>query len=136
MSDTTRAPLIGEIIWHRPEYYGRQDELINATDIARLAGASRSTVDNWRTKYRDTFPPVVMAVTVTAANAAYYYAPAEVAQWLLEHRPGPKRAAEAQRLAVAVDDLYFEIEEAETRVRHLRALRQQIAAALTGAAVP
>lgn len=134
-SEPTGAPAIGDIVWYRKEYLHRKDELINATDIARFAAVSRSTVDGWRAKYRATFPEAVMAVITIAGNAAYYYAAGEIARWLVEERPGPQRATEAERLGTVADDLDFEIEEAEARARHLRAVREQILLVCEGAVV-
>lgn len=134
-NEGTDAPAIGTITWYRQEYLQRQDELINATDIARFAQVSRSTVDGWRAKYRDTFPEAVMAVATVAGNAAYYYAAGEIARWLIEARPGPQRATEAERLGEVADNLSFEIDEAEAHARHLRAVREQILLMCEGAAV-
>ncbi|MER8002069.1 hypothetical protein [Streptomyces sp. NPDC095613] len=48
------------ITWLRPEYKGREDELINLSAAADLVGVTRSTVSNWSKRHADDFPGIVL----------------------------------------------------------------------------
>ncbi|MET8677042.1 hypothetical protein ABZW18_05435 [Streptomyces sp. NPDC004647] len=47
------------VTWLRPEYEGREDELINLAEGAHLAGVSRSAVSNWASGHSN-FPCLVL----------------------------------------------------------------------------
>ncbi|MBH1938949.1 hypothetical protein I5Q34_32610 [Streptomyces sp. AV19] len=47
------------ITWLRPEYQGREDELIHLSAAADLVGVTRSAVTNWATRYQN-FPRIVL----------------------------------------------------------------------------
>lgn len=56
-------------------------KLASRGDIARLAGCTPKTVDNWRERHVDTFP----VPRETAAGPIW--AEAEIRAWLRDHRP-------------------------------------------------
>ncbi|WP_327303042.1 hypothetical protein OG730_05100 [Streptomyces sp. NBC_01298] len=45
--------------WHRPEFQGREKELIHLAAGAKLAGVTRSAVSNWAARHAD-FPKLVL----------------------------------------------------------------------------
>ncbi|MFE4869590.1 hypothetical protein [Streptomyces sp. NPDC056682] len=47
------------ITWLRPEFKGREDELITLSAAANLAGVSRSAVSNWAKRHKS-FPPLAL----------------------------------------------------------------------------
>ncbi|MFF9901286.1 hypothetical protein [Streptomyces longispororuber] len=47
------------VVWLRPEYQGRQDELVTLADGARLVGVSRSAISNWHARHAN-FPALVL----------------------------------------------------------------------------
>jgi predicted DNA-binding transcriptional regulator AlpA len=67
------------ITWHRPDYQGNWDGLINLGGFAKLAGVSRAAVSNWR-KRHDDFPKPVMT-----AGQSVWVVRAEVETWLSDH---------------------------------------------------
>ncbi|MEU5483472.1 hypothetical protein [Streptomyces mirabilis] len=48
------------VVWLRPEYQGRQGELVTLAAGARLVGVSASAVSNWQNRYPKEFPPLVL----------------------------------------------------------------------------
>ncbi|MFB7403334.1 hypothetical protein ACFCZR_24475 [Streptomyces rubiginosohelvolus] len=52
------APQDG-VVWLRPEYQGRQGELVTLSDGARLVGVSKSAVSNWQQRHQN-FPKLVL----------------------------------------------------------------------------
>jgi predicted DNA-binding transcriptional regulator AlpA len=52
------------ITWHRPEYKGREDELVGLAQIAALAGVSRAAVSNWRRRHDFPQPAMTAGRTV------------------------------------------------------------------------
>jgi hypothetical protein len=131
---TTTAPLVD---WLRPEYKGREGELINQNDIATLAKVSRSAVSNWTTRYDD-FPDVVATIGTTA-SAPRLYVRGEVDAYLQKRAARPRaqpasrapnrsrreiwteRADRAERQVDAeqqrVDDLYRDLGRATARLK-------------------
>ncbi|MER7050041.1 hypothetical protein ABT391_34985 [Streptomyces jumonjinensis] len=73
----TGTPLV---IWHRPEFQGREAELIHPSAIAALAGVTRAAVTNWSNRHAD-FPAVV-AVQGAERYAPRLYVRAEIEAWL------------------------------------------------------
>ncbi len=63
------------ITWHRPEYKGRDDELIGLAEVAALAGVSRAAVSNWRRRHD--FPQPAMS-----AGRTVWVVRAEAETWL------------------------------------------------------
>lgn len=77
------------IVWHRPEFIERLDELGTFADCGAVVGDDGArTVSKWHTKYtKDTdhpFPEVVCAAG-TRSTAKKYLVKAEFATWLVEH---------------------------------------------------
>ncbi|MFI1532097.1 hypothetical protein [Streptomyces griseus] len=53
------APASFGVVWLRPEYEGRQDELVTLSDGARLVGVSKSAISNWQRRHAN-FPKLVL----------------------------------------------------------------------------
>ncbi|WKK27824.1 hypothetical protein QZH56_37185 (plasmid) [Streptomyces olivoreticuli] len=145
----TTAPFV---TWHRTEYEGREDELVNQNEIAALANVTRAAVSNWATRH-DNFPEVV-AVHGTAQHAPRLYARAEIETWLADRATQPRKkptsraparsrqqilTGRADRAARQVEteqqriaELYLELGKAAHRLStaegKLRAARQELAA--------
>lgn len=49
---------MSDITWHRPEYQGKDDQLVSLAGVAALAGVTRAAVSNWRKRHD--FPKPVM----------------------------------------------------------------------------
>ncbi|WP_228984234.1 hypothetical protein [Streptomyces sp. DH12] len=47
------------VVWLRPEYQGRQNELVTLSDGARLVGVTRSAISNWQNRHSN-FPALVL----------------------------------------------------------------------------
>ncbi|MEW1926391.1 hypothetical protein [Streptomyces sp. NPDC088360] len=47
------------VVWLRPEYQGRQSELVTLADGARLVGVTKSAISNWRNRHAN-FPALVL----------------------------------------------------------------------------
>ncbi|MCY0931168.1 hypothetical protein OTB20_34300 [Streptomyces sp. H27-H1] len=56
-TSTTKATTL--TIWHRPEFQGREKELIHLAAGAKLVGVTRSAVSNWAARHAD-FPKLVL----------------------------------------------------------------------------
>ncbi|MFI5749037.1 hypothetical protein ACIBBE_24595 [Streptomyces sp. NPDC051644] len=68
--------------WLRPEYRGREDELIHLAGAARIAGVTRACVSNWNRRHAS-FRKLVAARTRDGGPAASVYLPeAEFRAWL------------------------------------------------------
>lgn len=48
-----------DLVWHRPEYWNRTDELVTFFDAAVRLGITRGAISNWRKRFQETFPDVV-----------------------------------------------------------------------------
>jgi hypothetical protein len=48
------------VVWLRPEYEGRQGELVTLAAGARLVGVSAAAVSNWQNRYAEDFPALVL----------------------------------------------------------------------------
>ncbi|WP_411121736.1 hypothetical protein [Streptomyces sp. x-19] len=85
------------IIWLRPEYKGREDELINLAAAADLVGVSRSAVSNWA-KRHSSFPKIAL-LTGIGERRNKYVPKDEFLTWghtqlnkrRSVKRPGPRR---------------------------------------------
>ncbi|MFB7289004.1 helix-turn-helix transcriptional regulator [Actinacidiphila glaucinigra] len=115
------------VVWHRPEYQDRGDQLVSLAQVAELAGVTRAAVSNWRRRHN--FP----APAMTAGRTVWVVC-SEVAAWLDTERPkatrGPSDAAKAKRAAKTVATLEAREQRqavalAATR-KKLRGLRQQL----------
>ncbi|MGW4042967.1 hypothetical protein [Streptomyces sp. NPDC004721] len=49
------------VVWLRPEYQGREDELIHLAAAADLVGVTRSALSNWASRHSN-FPKIVRLV--------------------------------------------------------------------------
>lgn len=91
------------ITWLRPEYIGREDELIHLAAAADLAGVTRSAVSNWA-KRHDDFPKVAL-LTGIGKRRNKYIPRAEFLTWASAQlgkkqggaRPGPWRPTTVRR---------------------------------------
>ncbi|MET9467813.1 hypothetical protein ABZY44_24020 [Streptomyces sp. NPDC006544] len=76
------------VTWHRPDFKGREDELINQNAIAELARVTRGGVSNWTV--REATFPLVVAVQGTHNRAPRLYVQAEVEAWLADRASRPR----------------------------------------------
>ncbi|MCX4444744.1 hypothetical protein [Streptomyces albidoflavus] len=76
------------VTWHRPDFEGREDELVNQNAIAELAGVTRAAVSNWTS--RDPAFPAVVAIQGNYGRAPRLYVLAEVQAWLSERSSRPR----------------------------------------------
>lgn len=76
------------VMWHRPEFEGREDELVNQNSIAELAGVTRAAVSNWTS--RDPTFPAVVAVQGNYVRAPRLYVLPEVTAWLSKRSARPR----------------------------------------------
>ncbi|MFD6324214.1 helix-turn-helix transcriptional regulator [Streptomyces sp. NPDC058442] len=115
------------IVWHRPEYRGRDDQLISLAQVANLAGVTRAAVSNWRRRHD--FPAPAMA-----AGRTVWVVRAEAEHWLATQRrqpssspakPSSSRAARTLAVLEAREEKQAAA-LAATR-KKLRAIRKQLA---------
>lgn len=84
---------MSDITWHRPEYQGKEDQLISLSGIAAIAGVTRAAVSNWRRRHD--FPAPVMT-----AGPTVWVVRTEAEAWLSNrpHRSAPDPLAARARL--------------------------------------
>lgn len=114
-----------ETIWRRPEFQGRDHELLSFSEFVVLAGVERPTLRQWMLTY-DHFPQAVKEVPF-GNGPARYYVPSEVVEWLIRYRPrlsDPER--ERARLRVAMAQLADEINALTIELRHKSSIYEQI----------
>ncbi len=58
------------VAWLRPEYKGREDELINLAAGAALVGVSRSAVSNWAKRHSN-FPKIALLTGIGDRRTKY-----------------------------------------------------------------
>lgn len=80
-----------EITWHRPEYQGKDDQLVSLAGVAALAGVTRAAVSNWRKRHDFPKPVVTAGQTVWVVRA-------EAQAWL-DNRPARTPADAAGTIA-------------------------------------
>ncbi|MFD3667227.1 hypothetical protein [Streptomyces sp. NPDC058672] len=136
------------VTWLRPEFQGREDELITLADGARLVGVTRSTVSNWAARHGN-FPHLVL-LTGPLNKRTKYVVREELVDFarhqrnkarkpLSEHKPRRPtvelRAGEVEhytqqvaRLTELIDRHKQTLADAETR---LRTARQRLRTART-----
>ncbi|MFI1830677.1 hypothetical protein ACH41E_30205 [Streptomyces sp. NPDC020412] len=117
------------IKWLRPEFQGREHELINFTAAAKLVGVSRSAVSNWVLRHDD-FPEVAL-LTGTDQRPTKFLPRNEFlsfARRQLSKTHSPGRTDQARRPAVQrrADDIAY----ADRQIIRLRDLEKRQAAAL------
>ncbi|MFF3734054.1 hypothetical protein ACFYXM_28050 [Streptomyces sp. NPDC002476] len=122
--------------WLRPEYRGREDELIHLAGAARIAGVTRACVSNWNRRHAS-FQKLVAARTRDGGPAASVYLPeAEFRAWLND-RPtraepvvGGARPKGIEEKRLAADKAKNHRESIEARLakaqEHVRTLRKQL----------
>ncbi|MCD9904581.1 hypothetical protein LUR56_39905 [Streptomyces sp. MT29] len=59
MSESPHADVPLGVVWLRPEYEGRQEELATLSDGADLVGVGKSAVSNWQKRHQN-FPRLVL----------------------------------------------------------------------------
>lgn len=112
--------------WLRPEFQGRDHELISFSEFVVLAGLERPTVRQWMRK-NDDFPKPVKEMPF-GNGTARYFVPAELIDWLLRYRErlGTEAVRERARLRVAMAQLADDINALTIELRHKRSLYEQI----------
>ncbi|MFE0251254.1 hypothetical protein [Streptomyces sp. NPDC059010] len=58
------------VVWLRPEFQGREDELVHLSAAAALVGVTRSTISNWL-KRHPKFPKIALQIGIGARQAKY-----------------------------------------------------------------
>lgn len=83
-ADASQKPAM---VWHRPEFQGRERELCSMSDAAMIAGVTRATVSNWAARKKDEFPaPVWETVSPKGQTTARFIVRAEFEAFLKQHR--------------------------------------------------
>lgn len=117
--------------WLRPEFQGREDELIHLAAAAKQAGVTRAAVTNWGRRHAD-FPKIVVE-TGSAERPTKYIVRAEFDEFLVAlkarqatRRTGTPRGKRRPRATIAAD----EITRLTKRITELRSLEEKQAAKL------
>ncbi|MGW3031150.1 hypothetical protein ACWDCB_07930 [Streptomyces sp. NPDC001178] len=58
------------VVWLRPEFQGREDELVHLSAAAALVGVTRSSVSNWAKRHAN-FPKIALLMGIGAGRAKY-----------------------------------------------------------------
>lgn len=116
-----------QVTWLRPEYEGRESELLIRSTIADLARVAPYTVTSWVDRY-DNFPKPVKEVRTGPAPQRYYVI-GEIIDWLLHHRPGD-RDGEADQLAIVLATYEAEQRRRRDELAHLDHIVDGLRAAL------
>lgn len=114
-----------ETIWLRPEFQGRDHELLSFSEFVAIAGVERSNARKWAVSSPH-FPQPVKEVPF-GNGPARYYVPAELVYWLTHHRPrleDPER--ERARLRVVLAELADDINALTIDLRHKRSVYEQL----------
>lgn len=118
------------VTWLRPEYKGREDELINLAAGADLVGVTRSTVSNWAKRHAN-FPNIALLTGIGDRRMKYVprdeflaFARAQMNKRRASaHRSEPRRPATLLRAE--------EIAHSERQIARLTDLEARQAAALS-----
>lgn len=117
--------------WLRPEFQGREDELIHLAGAARQAGVTRAAVTNWGLRHAD-FPKIVVE-TGTADRPTKFIVRTEFDEFLVAlkarkdaRRTGTPRAKKRPRATIAA----AEIARLTKRITELRDREKKQAAKL------
>ncbi|MER7047982.1 hypothetical protein [Streptomyces jumonjinensis] len=117
------------VTWLRPEFQGREDELVNLAAAAQLVGVSRSTVSNWSKRHRN-FPKIALLTGIGVRRNKHVPRDEflDFARIQLRKKRGPGPAAKTRRPAAQrrADDVAY----AERQITRLSDLEQRQAAAL------
>jgi hypothetical protein len=79
------------VVWLRPDYQGRQGELVTLSDGARLVGVSKSAISNWQNRHAN-FPALVL-LTGSLHKRTKWVVAAELVDFAREQqrrRKGPR----------------------------------------------
>lgn len=106
-----------DITWHRPEYRGKDDQLVSLAGVAALAGVTRAAVSNWR--HRHDFPKPVMT-----AGRTVWVVRAEAQTWLGNRPPRPA-ADPAAAIAILEGREARQVAALSATRNKLRRLRKQ-----------
>lgn len=118
-----------ETRWLRPDKADRPEQLVESTDIGRMAGVEPRTIRAWAAKY-DHFPRPVKEVR-TGPGCTRFYLAEEVASWLLLKRPRlVGKLPERKRMRLLVSAYMDEINDAQDALDRLRAQQDALIAAL------
>jgi hypothetical protein len=115
------------VTWNRPEFEGREGELINQNAIADLAGVTRAAVSNWIG--RDLAFPAVVAIQGSHIRAPRLYVLAEVKTWLSDRSSRPRSKPSCRTPARPRHEIL--IERAERTKRRITGERQRMTALYT-----
>ncbi|MEU6965136.1 hypothetical protein [Streptomyces chrestomyceticus] len=79
------------VVWLRPEYQGRHDELVTLTDGARLVGVGRSAISNWQKRHAN-FPRLVLLTGSSHKRTKWVVATelVDFARLQRARKPGPR----------------------------------------------
>lgn len=114
-----------ETKWLRPEFQGRDHELLSFSEVVALAGVGRATARQWMNTF-DHFPKPVKEVPF-GNGPARYFVPAEVIDWLLHHRPRLEDPArERARLRVMLAQIADDINAMTIELRHKNSIYEQL----------
>ncbi|MFG3656894.1 hypothetical protein [Streptomyces sp. NPDC047706] len=117
------------VTWLRPEYKGREHELINLAAGAALVGVTRSAVSNWAKRHSN-FPKIVL-LTGMGDRRTKYVPRAEFldfARSQLNKKRGPNRPPAPRRPAATLRA--EEIAHAQRQIERLTELEARQAATL------
>jgi predicted DNA-binding transcriptional regulator AlpA len=107
---------MSDITWHRPEYQGKDDQLVSLASVATLAGVTRAAVSNWRRRHD--FPKPVMT-----AGRTVWVVRAEAEAWLATRPARTAKDTDAQLAALEAREARQTAALAITR-KKLRQLHQ------------
>ncbi|GGP55801.1 hypothetical protein [Streptomyces abikoensis] len=117
------------ITWLRPEFKGREAELIHLSAAAELVGVSRSAVSNWATRHRN-FPRIVLLAGAPGRRTKHVVREEflEFARQQLNAPRGRPAQRKPQRPAATVAS--ESVDRLTRRIERLTALEAQQAGAL------
>lgn len=118
------------LVWLRPEYQGREDELIHLSAGADLVGVTRSCVSQWAARHSN-FPKIVMLAGPAKKRSKWVVREEflDFARAQLAKKPGGRRQGRSPVRPRAVI-LAERITQLEAQVQRHTALEAQHAAAL------
>ncbi|MFJ5926533.1 hypothetical protein ACIQF6_28420 [Kitasatospora sp. NPDC092948] len=112
------------VVWHRPEYEHRLDELVDQSTCAALAKVTRAAVSNW-IKRHPGFPKPVASIGKGARGPAQrLFVQAEFESWLSDHRHG--HSTNRSRVQVLADEIAFLDRLAARHTRHIEELKTRL----------
>nr|WP_119589723.1 AlpA family phage regulatory protein [Streptomyces scabiei] len=107
---------MSDITWHRPEYRGKDDQLVSLAGVAGLAGVTRSAVSNWRKRHDFPKPAMTAGRTVWVVRT-------EAEEWLATRPESSAADTDSKRAALEAREARQSAALAATR-KKLRELRQ------------